>query len=137
MKSEMREPVEPFHYKLDSILSPFHVIIHKLELTYESKLLDYSEEDLLEEWPKLKIPSDVKPETCIHAYMELEIEGLLFEIEARYIIDNQGVAVTKNFKILTTTLPAKQSWTDTIKDFIEKWGAFAVAIIRALIASFI
>lgn len=137
----MTQPVKPFHYKVNSILNPLDVTVNTLELSHEAKLLTCSEEDLLEEWPTLNIPLDVKRGACIHAYVDMEIRGhskYSVEIEARYIIDDDtGAVITKKFKILQTIIPADESWTDNIKDFIERYGSIVVAIIRALIESFI
>jgi len=143
IKSGMMLPIGPFQYKVNSILNPLDVTINTLELTREAKLLTCSEEDLLEEWPKLNIPLDVKRGACIHAYMdmEMEIEGhskYFVEIEARYIIDDDtGEVITKKFKILQTIIPADESWTNEIKNFIERYGLIVVAIVRALLESFI
>lgn len=127
-----------------SIVNPFGIKITKLELSREAKLVTYSEEDLIDEFPKFCIPRDITV-NYVHAYFNMEIETkidnraikCLVEAEVRYLIDiHSGEVIVMTHKILETTLPQGVSWSDQIKNFVERYGLIVIAVIRALLERF-
>lgn len=127
-----------------SIVEPFKIKITELKLSREGSLTTFSEEDLITEWPRLKIPIPFAV-NYVHAYVSMEIDAdtiegaskILVEANARYIIDmDTGQVKILKYKIIQSVLPQGLSWSNTIENFIERYGAIVFAVIRALLERF-
>jgi len=118
---------------MNSLLSPFDVVVKSLDIDRETILLDYTLRELKKEFVPAVNIEEVLPGTFLNIAVTAEIEAKYeIELTARMHVTEGGLE-TEASAIERIRLDRGQEWSDEIRKSIEEWKSAIVDLIRRII----